>query len=89
MPNPRVFRGDFVGLQLEDSSYASRPSEATEAVNCYVKAGNVVIRPGRRELAENQGTATQGLGVANYIPPDQSIRSVVFVTTVGVFQRQK
>ena len=84
---PLVFNGVFIGLELENSEYAESPSKAIVADNVIVKSGRIERRPGRQELSEDQGTTSTALGVVNYTPPEQTVRSVVVVRADGIYQR--
>lgn len=84
---PRTFTGPFTGLSLRNTRYNESPDKAIVAENVVVKNGQVEIRPGRLEKAENQLTPNPGIGVHSYTNRTAGKRSDVLVTTNGIYQR--
>lgn len=83
---PQLF-SKFTGLDLSDSEYTVLGTRAIVADNVYLDSGRVETRPGRQEISEDQQPVGLPLGLAYYMPPDGNLRSIVLVTSKGIFQR--
>lgn len=81
------YGGQFIGLDLNNSEYTVPPTHAIVADNVFTESGRVETRPGRLELAEDQGTVKEVIGIHPYASPEESLRSLVLVRTDGIYVR--
>lgn len=82
-----TFVNEFLGLNVNDSENAVPANQAIVADNVIIESGRVETRPGRRELSEDQFFAKPSLGLFNYTPPTEQLRSIILVRPDGIFQR--